>query len=226
MLDVNKKTKIFGYEFRDCGLLKTALTHPSTNKKNNYQRLEFLGDRILDLVVAEYVFKKFPNEKEGDLAKRHIALVCGEMISMIAKENVVGEEIIMSIGEHNTGGRQNKSNLEDVVESIFAAIYIDSGDINVVREIILQLWKPHLKRFTSPPQDPKSELQEIVQKYNAPLPIYELVKQEGPAHEPVFTMKIIVKGQEEIQITSNNKKKGEIELAKLMLSNIDKAKLS
>lgn len=213
-------TTIFGYKFTNKKLLKAALTHPSTNSDNNYQTLEFLGDRILSVIIAEYLYKKFPGEKEGDLSKRHIALVCGEMIATIAKENNVGSKIIMSPGEENTGGRANKSNLEDVVEAIFAAIYLDSNDLNIIRKIIINLWDKHLTKFKVPPKDPKSELQEMVQKQNYPLPEYQLIKTDGPSHAPLFTMKIIVTGQADITITARNKKKTELELARLMILQI------
>lgn len=215
---MSNNKSIFGYEFEDGELLERALTHPSADHNRNYQTLEFLGDRILDLVIAEYMFKKFPQEKEGDLSKRHIALVCGEMIATIAEENNVGERIIISHGEEHTGGRENHSSLEDVVEAIFAAIYLDCNDINVVKNIILKLWGEKLTKFKTPPKDPKSELQEITQKANYPLPIYEVIKKEGPPHAPIFTMRIIVKGQKEIIITANNKKKGELKLAREALA--------
>ena len=211
---------IFNYKFRDPSLLETALTHPSSHKQPNYQKLEFLGDRILDFAIAEYVFTQYPDEKEGDLSKRHIALVCGEMIATIAKEHGLGDKVIMSYGEDNTGGRENNSNLEDVLEAIFAAIYLDSKDINIVKKIILELWKKHFADFKEPPQDPKSKLQEIMQKHNLSLPQYNIIKTEGPAHEPIFTMRLKVDGYKDIILEASNKKKGERELAKLMLENM------
>jgi ribonuclease-3 len=212
--------EIFGYKFKNKSLLKAALTHPSARKKYNYQTLEFLGDRILDLVIAEYLLQKYPNEVEGDLAKRLIAFVCGTTLAKIAKEYNIGKEIIISYGEEHCGGRENHSTLEDIMEAILAAIYLDCKDLEKVRKIILRLWDKYFGQITKPPQDPKSELQEIMQKQHLDLPLYEVVEVTGPAHEPIFTMKLTISGYKAITLQAENKKKAESQLAKLMLEQI------
>ena len=212
--------EIFGYKFKNKSLLKAALTHPSARKKYNYQTLEFLGDRILDFVIAEYLLQKYPNETEGDLAKRLIAFVCGATLAKIAKERNIGQEIIISYGEEHCGGRDNNSTLEDIMEAILAAIYLDCKDLARVRKIILKLWDRYFLQITKPPQDPKSELQEILQKQHLKLPLYEVIEVTGPAHEPIFTMKLTISGYEPIMIKAENKKKAESQLAKLMLEKI------
>ena len=212
--------EIFGYKFKDIELLEAALTHPSFHSDNNYQRLEFLGDRILDLAISEHIFDLFPNENEGDLAKRQVALVCGKMIACVAQENNLGPHIRMSAGEEAYGGRENQSNLENVMEAILGAIFLDNRDYNIVKEVVLRLWQEKFLSFKKPPQDPKSELQEILQKNNLPLPEYKLVSQSGFAHAPLFKIKIIVSGQDSISVIAGNKKKGELELAELMLKRI------
>ena len=212
--------EIFGYKFKNKSLLRAALTHPSARKKYNYQTLEFLGDRILDFVIAEYLLQKYPNETEGDLAKRLIAFVCGTTLAKIAKEHNIGQEIIISYGEEHCGGRDNNSTLEDIMEAILAAIYLDCKDLARVRKIILKLWDRYFLQITKPPQDPKSELQEILQKQHLKLPLYEVIEVTGPAHEPIFTMKLTISGYEPIMIKAENKKKAESQLAKLMLEKI------
>ena len=214
-------TKIFSYQFQNAELLKTALTHPSTRKKNNYQTLEFLGDRILDLVIAEYLFINFPNESEGDLSKRLISCVCGNTLAEIAQEHDIGKEIIISYGEEHCGGRDNKSTLEDVMEAILAAIYLDCKDLEVIREIIINLWKKHFLKIIEPPQDPKSKLQEIMQKKHYALPLYEVINSSGPAHAPIFTVQLTIAGYAPITTKAESKKKAENQLAKLMLEKIE-----
>ena len=216
-------TQIFSYRFKNIELLKTALTHPSTRKKNNYQTLEFLGDRILDLVIAEYLFNNFPNESEGDLSKRLVSCVCGNTLAKIAQEHNIGQQIIISYGEEHCGGRDNKSTLEDVMEAILAAIYLDCKDLELVRKIIINLWQKHLLETIEPPQDPKSKLQEIMQKKHCALPLYEVMNSSGPPHAPIFTVQLTIAGYDTITIQAESKKKAQNQLAKLMLEKIENA---
>lgn len=212
--------KIFGHKFKNISLLKQALTHPSCIGEANYQKLEFLGDRILGLVIAEYLFAKFPNEKEGAIAKRYVSLVCGDMLAEIAQENKLGSLIKMSKGEINTGGRENPSNLADIVESLIAAIYIDTQDYSYTKNILLKLWQDKLALVKKAPIDPKSELQELLQARKYPLPIYNLISQSGPAHAPIFKMSLKLPNIPEITVAANSKKKAEIELAKIMINKL------
>jgi len=213
--------EIFGYKFKDSNLLKIALTHPSRKNTVNYQKFEFLGDRVLGLIMAEYVFGKFPGESEGDLAKRQVSLVCGTTLADIAKEQNIGKKLAMSMGEEQTGGRDNPSNLEDAMEAIIAAIYLDCNDLEKTKEIILKLWDTHLTAYKDPPQDPKSKLQEYLQANQYPLPEYKVVDRTGAAHEPTFTMELAIKGKETITVQAPSKKKGERELAELMLKQFE-----
>lgn len=212
--------KIFGHKFKNISLLKQALTHPSCIGEANYQKLEFLGDRILGLVIAEYLFAKFPNEKEGAIAKRYVSLVCGDMLAEIAQENKLGPLIKMSKGEINSGGRENPSNLADAVESLIAAIYIDTQDYSYTKNILLKLWQDKLALVKKAPIDPKSELQELLQARKYPLPIYNLISQSGPAHAPIFKMSLKLPNIPEITVAANSKKKAEIELAKIMINKL------
>jgi len=212
--------EIFGYKFSNPELFKIALTHPSTKGEENYQKFEFLGDRVLGLTMAEYVFRKFPNEAEGDLAKRQVVLVCGDTLAKIGAEQGIGDKLIMSLGEEQTEGRINPSNLEDAMEAIIAAIYLDCNDYKIISNVLLDLWGERLSAFKEPPQDPKSKLQEYFQANNIALPEYRVVSQIGADHEPVFTMELSVEGFESISIEAKSKKKGERELAELMLKQL------
>jgi ribonuclease III len=210
-------TEIFKYKFKNPDLLKQALTHPSLKNHKNYQTLEYLGDKILDFVIAQYLYAHYPNENEGDLSKRHMALVCGNEIAKIAINNGVNEKLLLSKGEENIDGRNNKSNLEDMMEAIFAAIYLDCRSIDTVKDIIINLWIEEIESFKTPPQDPKSLLQEYLQAKYHILPEYKTVKTEGPPHHPLFTMQLKIKDYPVIEVESHNKKEGEKELARIFM---------
>ncbi|MFZ8865146.1 MAG: ribonuclease III [Rickettsiales bacterium] len=214
---------IFGHKFKNPLLLKQALTHPSSLVKPNYQKLEFLGDRILGLVMAEYLFENFPDKKEGALAKRHVSLVCGASLTAVAKANNLGELIIMSKGEASSGGRENSSNLADVVEAIIAAIFLDVNDYHYVKNILVELWSDKLRLIEETPPDPKSQLQELLQAKKYPLPLYKLIEQSGPAHAPAFKMSLKLPKLGEEIITASSKKKAEVALAKKMLERLKNA---
>ena len=182
-------SKIINYRFTNDAILEEALTHPSSNRRNNenqvedYERLEFLGDSILNMIVSVMLFKLFPEEKEGALAKRKTELICGNTIANIAKEIKLGDFIIMNNSERCNGGRSNLRNLENTLKALIGAIYIDGGFENI-EKFVSQYWKKLVQGMLNPPQDPKTSLQEWTQKNKLPLPEYELVKQTGPAHNP------------------------------------------
>lgn len=188
-----------GYEFTDSALLQQALTHPSvgkiTQKKGrgkaplHYERLEFLGDRVLGLVVATMLYEHFPNEAEGDMARRHTALVRRDALAVVAEQWDVGDCLVLSKGEEETGGRVNPSNLADATEAILGAVYLDGG-FNVVSNLIRQAWTPLMGRSLEPPKDAKSSLQEWSQKHNhGQLPVYSVDAASGPSHNPFFTVR-------------------------------------
>jgi ribonuclease III len=171
------------YVFKNEGLLEEALTHPSVLKtKNNgtrfnYEKLEFLGDAILSAVVSEYLVKNHQYENEGDLSKRKAFLVSADTIYKIAKDKVrLDEFIIMSDGEENSGGRKKISNLEDCMEAVIGAIFLDSN-FETVKGVILNLWPDVDSSLSEVPQPPKMELQEWSQKHLKRLPQYEVVKE-------------------------------------------------
>ncbi|MGL9726228.1 MAG: ribonuclease III [Wolbachia sp.] len=221
--------KIINYRFKNDAILEEALTHPSSNKRNsknqieNYERLEFLGDSILNMVVSVILFKLFPEEKEGALAKRKTELVCGSTIANVAKEMELGDFIIMNNSERCNGGKYNLKNLEDILEAIIGAIYIDGG-FKSVEKFIIQYWEMLAKNMLNPPQDPKTSLQEWTQKNKLPLPEYELTKQTGPAHNPEFTISVYIKNYVAVSACASSKKIAEQKAAELMLEKIYNSK--
>ncbi|MEK6734249.1 MAG: ribonuclease III [Pseudomonadota bacterium] len=193
-------SEILGYQFSNSLLLEEALTHPSAainNKNFTYERLEFLGDAVLGLVIAEMLLTQFPNEDEGKLAKRRSALISGENLSKIARKLGIGERIIMTEAEKKSGGQDNDSNLENALEAIIGAIYLD-GNIDKLKIIIKNIWQEYIDEMLEVPFDPKSKLQEILQKNGKPLPIYELMESFGPKHMLTFKVKLRASGYDDI----------------------------
>lgn len=185
----------FGYVFRDRALYALALTHASSGGDHNYERLEFLGDRVLGLVVAELLYHDFPGESEGDLARRHAALVSGTTLARIAAVVHLADTLKLSDAERATGGARNDNILADVMEALIGALYLEAG-IGTCKTIIAHLWRDILHTMEKPPMDSKTGLQEWAQARGLPLPVYEVTGREGPDHAPVFTMSVTVKGYE------------------------------
>jgi len=176
------------YHFKNPALLEEALTHPSLSRDNsaNYQRLEFLGDTILAMIMAELLLKKHQTENEGELSKRQAHLVSGEVISQIAKRIGIGEIIKISFSEESAGGRNNKRNLENAMEALIAAIYLDSN-LEICRQFVIKHWQDFIDQNVLPPKDPITSLQEIMQAKTKMLPIYRTNKTSGHQHRPIFT---------------------------------------
>ena len=185
------------YQFKDLSLLEEALTHPSFNKDKdgkNYQRLEFLGDTILSMIIAEILVKTYQNEKEGQLSKRQAYLVSGSTISKVADQINLGEMMMFSKNEENNNGRENKRNLENGLEALIGAIYLDSS-IKECQKFVQKYWQELLEEDLLPNIDPISHLQEIIQAKSKKLPKYQTSKTGGNEHEPIFTSVIEIEGQ-------------------------------
>lgn len=209
------------YQFKDISLLQTAMTHSSVSMNNedaaNYERLEFLGDRVLGLVMADLLYRRYPEEKEGDLAKRHAALVQGKTLSKIAQQIYLGEIMILSDSERAAGGAENSHMLADGMEALLGAIYLDS-DITVCRNLISDLWGDLLDVMIEPPQDPKTALQEWAQGRGLPLPEYEMTDREGPDHAPVFTLRVTVQGFDAAEAKGPSRRAAEKKAAERLLN--------
>ncbi len=197
-----------GYHFRNTELLTLALTHPSLGKGASNQRLEFLGDAVLGLVIAELLYSMFPAEQEGELARRHAALVRGETLAEIAKKMTLGEALQLSVSEAGTGGRLSSSNLEDALEALIGAIYLDNG-IEGAKAFILPHWEERARAVVSPPKDSKTALQEWAQARGISVPTYNVLSQTGPAHAPDFTIEVTVTGYLPAQASAASKRAAE-----------------
>ena len=217
--------EIIGYDFQDGMLLDEALTHPSASYKDgnsgilvNYERLEFLGDSVLGLVVAEYLLKKFPNEKEGEISKRHSGIVSGFSLAKIGRKINIGNHLVMAKGEELSGGRENDHNIEDAVEAVMGAIYLDGG-YDEVKKFIQDNWADTLQEVKMPPKDPKTFLQERLQSVGKPVPVYQVVGTSGPAHSPIFEVKLTI---DDIDVTAEgaSKKKAEKQVAEMMIEKL------
>ncbi len=185
--------ELIGYKFKDIHFLERAVTHSSTNDDYNYQRLEFLGDRVLGLVMAHSLFSEFKKENEGGLAKRHTALVQGPTCSMIGQKYNIGDYIVLSDSERVAGVHLNENIISDVVEALIGAVYIDGG-YEAAQKVVLGLWGDIIKTLEKAPQDPKTELQEWAQARSLDLPVYEIIDKQGPDHAPKFVIQLRITG--------------------------------
>lgn len=180
---------------RDPGAaLEAALTHRSAVATGNdtergYERLEFLGDRVVGLLIAEMLLERFPKENEGAIAKRHTALVRKETLAEIALEIGLSPYIRLSPGEDQAGGRQNPAILSDVMEAVLAVLYQAEG-MDAARRLVETYWTPWLERDLTPPRDAKTTLQEWLQSLGAALPVYAVTGQSGPDHAPRFEIEV------------------------------------
>lgn len=170
-----------GYRFRQPALLEQALTHPSFGP-GNYQRLEFLGDRVLGLVVSDLLFGRFPEAAEGELSRRFTMLVREATLAEIGQEWQLEGEVRLGAGE-----ALKQAIVADVVEAVLGAMYQDGG-LEAVRGVVETAWKPYLDRKDE--KDPKSRLQELVQGGGNPLPEYVVIAEEGPDHNKNFTVEV------------------------------------
>ena len=188
-----KLSQRIDYTFRDTSLIELALTHRSCGGKNN-ERLEFLGDSIVNLVIAEALFLKFPEAKEGKLSRLRARMVKGVTLAELARHFGLGDFLHLGTGEMKSGGHRRESILADTVEAIIGAIYLDS-DMDTVKEKILQWYDSRLMELSldDPLKDPKTRLQEHLQGKQLPLPKYDVLSIEGSAHEQIFKIKCVVK---------------------------------
>ena len=172
-----------GYQFKDPALLKRALTHPSMGGEDN-QRLEFLGDAVLQYIMSDILYATHPKDREGSLTHLRALLVCEAALSQVARSLHVGEALIMDKGEALTGGRDKPSVLCDAMEAILAAAYLDGG-LDAARGIVQRHW-PKPEEVHRPMQDSKGALQEHLQKDGGDAPTYQIVAQDGPPHDRTF----------------------------------------
>lgn len=210
--------KCIGYQFKDRNLLLNALTHRSAQSVNN-ERLEFLGDSILNFTAAEALYKKFVDAKEGDLSRLRALLVKGETLAEVAREMGLSDYLIMGEGELKSGGFRRASILADCVEAIIGAIYLEAG-MEQTRQCILSWYQERIDNLSLSVcgKDAKSLLQEWLQGRKKPLPIYQVVKIDGDSHCQIFTVSCETAMSSNVIIaTGSNRRQAEKEAAERML---------
>ncbi len=187
-----KLSQRIDYTFSDTSLIELALTHRSCGGKNN-ERLEFLGDSIVNLVIAEALFIKFPEAKEGKLSRLRARMVKGVTLAELARDFGLGDFLHLGTGEMKSGGHRRESILADTVEAIIGAIYLDSN-MDTVKKKILQWYDSRLQQLSlnDPLKDPKTLLQEHLQGKQQPLPKYDVLSIAGSAHEQLFKVSCVV----------------------------------
>ncbi len=202
-----------GLRFKDRGLLQQALVHrsflnePGGAGLDSYERMEFLGDAVLELVISTELYRSLPRGNEGELTQGRSALVCRPSLARAARRLSLGEHLFLGKGEKDSGGQRRESILEEVFESVVAAIYLDQG-YETARRFILQSLEPELTSYYrrgETPENPKSRLQEMLQGRGHSTPRYQVVAVDGPAHQPVFTVEVLT-GPEVLGRGSGTKK--------------------
>lgn len=214
-----------GYKFRNSLLLAEAVTHPSlayeTQRPHfDNQRLEFLGDAVLQLVLTEYLYQQFPQFTEGHLTKLRSRLVSRDALDAFATRIGLGEFLLMGKGEEASGGRKRASTLADAFESLIGAVYLD-GSLEAANAFILRHCRVELKEILEAPDEvnPKGQLQEILQAITPTSPDYHIVSEEGPDHCKVFQSRVEWEGVDLGNGVGNSKKAAEIEAARTALQN-------
>ncbi len=207
---LDKVEGALGHRFADRTLLEHALTHSSMDPGNSSERLEFLGDRVLGLVVAQMLLERFPDEPEGAIGRRFAALVRADTLAGVGNG--------LGVADHVRAGPGvvNDSIVADVVEALIAAMFLDGG-IAVAEAFIRKHWEELVAGDPNPPRDPKTALQEWVQARALGLPVYDEVGRSGPDHAPVFTVEVRVEGAEPVRASGTNKRAAEREAAAIML---------
>jgi ribonuclease III len=218
-LATDRLEKIIGLRFHDQGLLQQALVHRSLlneqggSSLDSYERLEFLGDAVLSLIISTELYLRMPQATEGQLSKGRAALVNDESLSHFTRRLNLGDFLLLGRGADATGGRESDSILADCFEALVAAIYLDQG-YPEARRFVLQVMKQELDescRLGTPQENPKSRLQEYYQGRGRPAPRYRIVTTEGPDHNPVFTVEVSV--DEQVVGTGRGGKKADAERA-------------
>jgi ribonuclease III len=207
-----------GYEPRDVRLFELAMTHSSVGK-DSYERLEFLGDRVLGQAIARALYERHPDEPEGYLSKRYNVLVARETCADIGRD--LGIPALVRLGKQarEDGATQSENVLGDVVEALIGALLMDGGQ-EVAERFVLEVWEPHLAGQRRAPEHPKSALQELAAARNSKNPLYEVVERTGAHHAPKFTIRVSVRGIGEATGEGTSKQDAETAAAANLLSQL------
>lgn len=210
-----------GHDFRDRSRLEEALRHASVARTGapSYERLEFLGDRVLGLVVADLLLRRFPAEAEGDLARRHAELVRKERVAAVAEDLGLGSYVAMTDGEIASGSRENAAILCDVCEAVIGALYLDGG-FDAAARLVARHWAPLIEESRTPPRDAKTALQEWSQARGLGLPVYLETGRDGPDHAPVFTVMVSLGPTLTAVAMGGSKRQAEAGAAEALLADI------
>lgn len=215
-----------GHHFANPALPRQALTHRSYDPKNSYERLEFLGDALLGVVIARGLFLRYPNHDEGRLTRMRATLVRQETLVQIAERLELSRHLILGVGERKGGGRHRASILADAVEALIAAIYLDSGDSQLVNDVVLTWYGDLIDEVGQETvlKDAKSRLQELLQGNRLALPTYELIDTQGNAPNQTFvvTCSVAVAGAKAITETGASRRIAEQKCAELMINQLHK----
>ena len=209
--------KRIGINFHNQKLLTKCFTHKSYNPVENNEKLEFLGDRVLGLIISQNLLKFFPNDKEGDLDKKLASLVNKKQCAIIAKDLSLQEYILIK-------NSNNKTNIEskvlsDCLESVIGCIYLDQG-LEVAEKFIIKNWQKYLNKSLITERDSKTQLQEYSLKTYKLLPVYKLLDNKGPRHKPLIKVSVKIKNSKNITATGNSKKEAEQKAAKKLLTSL------
>ena len=211
--------RTLGYKFRDKALLRQALTHASARTETlteDNERLEFLGDRVLGLAIAELLCQEHPDAQEGELARRFNRLVQREACAEVAADMSLGDHLRLSGSEITNGGRTKAGILADACEAILGAVFIDAG-FDATRKVIRKFWLPRLSASTHTQRDPKTALQEWAQGRKLGLPAYAQIGRAGPDHAPHFTSEVRIGGVSPARGHGPSKRVAEQEAARALL---------
>tara|TARA_B100001027_G_scaffold103392_1_gene71129 strand:+ start:366 stop:1031 length:666 start_codon:yes stop_codon:yes gene_type:complete len=206
--------KTIGINFKNEKLLIKGFTHKSFNPFDNNEKLEFLGDRVLGLIISQNLLKFFPNDKEGDLDKKLASLVNKNQCAKIAKDIKIQDYILIKNSKNNSTV-ENKI-LSDCLESVIGCIYLDQG-LGVTEKFIIKYWKKYLNKSLITERDAKTKLQEYSLKLYKSLPIYKLIDNKGPRHKPLIKVSVRIKNSKNITETGFSKKEAEQKAAKKLL---------
>ncbi len=200
--------RVLSHSFDNQALLREAVTHPSLAGGPSYQRLEFLGDRVLGLAVAQRLLESYPEESEGTIARRFVKLVRKETLAAIARDIGVPDIIQLESAARQAGIHKQDGVCADVLEALLGALYLDAG-LGAVTQFISAYWGDLMAAEAGATRDPKTRLQEWAQGRGLPLPHYEVVSQDGPDHAPTFTIRVTVESSAPVEASGNSKRLAE-----------------
>ena len=209
------------YRFERPALLIEAVTHPSASSRrvgaSPFERLEFVGDRVLGLVVADMLYRRFPDESEGDLARRQAALINRDSLARVARTLGIDRALVLPEGEGD--GRINSGMLADACEAVLGAVFSDGG-FDPAARIVRTHWEPLIAEAVAPPRDAKTTLQEWAQGHGKPIPTYTIMSREGPDHDPVFHVAVSVAGESPAEGRGASKRAAEQTAAAALMARV------